>query len=62
MYDGQVITRRRIDFLIRSDNNELLLETKAAAPFWTKMWSNVCSTYKMGVTGFACWSILAKSH
>jgi GxxExxY protein len=28
-YDGQVITRRRVDFLIWNDNDELLLETKA---------------------------------
>jgi GxxExxY protein len=29
MYDGQIITRRRVDFLIWDDNDELLLETKA---------------------------------
>ena len=29
IYDGQVITRRRVDFLIWDDNDELLLETKA---------------------------------
>ncbi len=28
-YDGQVITRRRVDFLIWNDSDELLLETKA---------------------------------
>jgi GxxExxY protein len=29
IYDGVVITRRRVDFLIWDDNDELLLETKA---------------------------------
>ena len=29
VYDGVVITRRRVDFLIWDDNDELLLETKA---------------------------------
>ena len=28
-YDGQIITRRRVDFLIWRDSGELLLETKA---------------------------------
>ena len=28
-YDGVIITRRRVDFLIWDDNDEILLETKA---------------------------------
>lgn len=29
IYDGVIITRRRVDFLIWDDNDELILETKA---------------------------------
>jgi len=29
LYDGIVVTRRRVDFLIWNDTDELLLETKA---------------------------------
>lgn len=30
-YDGVVVTRRRVDFVIEKDNDQLILETKAAS-------------------------------
>jgi GxxExxY protein len=30
-YDGIVVTKRRVDYVIRDDTNELILETKAAS-------------------------------
>jgi hypothetical protein len=60
-YDGVVVIRRRVDFVVWNDAEELLLEVKPGASSCLKTSSSVCSICIRAGTACACWSTSAKS-
>ncbi len=44
VYEGELATKRRVDFVVWCDRQELILETKAPPRRGQKTSSNACST------------------
>ena len=61
-YDGIVVTKRRVDFVIEEGADQLIMETKAASEIKPEDVEQCLLYLHQGGYSFACWSISGRSR